>query len=60
MGKIKVAATVGDTIHPKYGLLTVGQQYEIDEEEFGDEIFEKQVEAQVEDEHKPLTSDKEE
>lgn len=42
MATIKVIAKVGDTHHPRLGLLKKGQEYEIDESDFGDEIFEKQ------------------
>lgn len=45
MPKIKVTAKIGDTIHPKYGQLVKGDEYTIEEEEFGEEIFEK-VETQ--------------
>lgn len=41
MPKITVKAKIGDTIHPKYGLLVKGSEYLIEEEEFGEEIFEK-------------------
>lgn len=41
MATIKVIAKIGDTYHPKYGELVKGHEYEIDEADFGDEIFEK-------------------
>lgn len=43
MPKISVKARIGDTIHPKYGLLVKGQEYTIEKEEFGEEIFERPV-----------------
>lgn len=45
MANIKVIAKVGNTYHPRFGLLEFGREYEIDEAEFGDEIFEKQQSA---------------
>lgn len=41
MAKITVTAKIGDTYHPKYGLLVKGQELTIDEEDFGGEIFER-------------------
>ena len=41
MPKITVKAKIGDTIHPKYGLLVKGEEYTIEEEELGEEIFER-------------------
>ena len=41
MATIKVIAKIGDTYHPKYGLLKKGAEYEIDEQDYGDELFEK-------------------
>jgi hypothetical protein len=41
MGMIKVKSRVGDTVHPKYGCLEVGRGLEIDEADFGDEVFER-------------------
>jgi hypothetical protein len=41
MATIKVTAKIGNTFHPKYGALVEGQEYTIDEADFGDEIFEK-------------------
>jgi hypothetical protein len=40
--QIKVIAKIGNTIHPRLGLLAAGEEYTIDESEFGDEIFTKQ------------------
>lgn len=49
MAKITVIAKIGDTIHPKYGFLVQGLEYEIDENDFGDEIFEvkKEIAAKI-------------
>lgn len=47
MAVIKVIAKIGDTHHPKYGLLIKGQEYEIDESDFGDEIFERATESKT-------------
>jgi len=41
MATIKVKSKVENTIHPKYGPLKKGQILEIDEKDFGDQIFEK-------------------
>jgi len=41
MATIRVIAKVGDTYHPKYGSLEKGREYDIEESDFGDEIFEK-------------------
>jgi len=41
MATIKVISKVGDTNHLKYGRLVRGKEYDIDEADFGDEIFEK-------------------
>ncbi len=42
MAIIKVTSKISNTYHPKYGELVAGQEYEIDEQDFGDEIFERQ------------------
>lgn len=49
MAVIKVIARIGGTIHPKYGLLEQGKEYEIEEADFGDEIFEvkKEITARI-------------
>ncbi len=39
--KIKVISKVGDTYHPKYGRLVKGMELEIEEADFGKEIFKK-------------------
>jgi hypothetical protein len=44
MAVIKVRSKIGNTVHPKYGPLEEGQELEIDEQDFGDEIFERYVE----------------
>jgi hypothetical protein len=41
MAVIKVIAKISNTYHPKYGALVAGQEYQIDEQDFGDEIFER-------------------
>ncbi len=41
MAVIKVRSKIGNTVHPKYGPLEEGQVLEIDEADFGDEIFER-------------------
>lgn len=41
MPKITVKAKIGDTIHPRLGQLVKGEEYLIEEEEFGEEIFEE-------------------
>jgi hypothetical protein len=46
MAKIRVIARVGDTIHPRLGRLVEGEEYEIEESEFGAEIFRKKTEPQ--------------
>lgn len=40
--KVKVIGKIGNTCHPRLGMLEEGQEYEIEESAFGDEIFEKQ------------------
>jgi hypothetical protein len=47
MATIKVIAKIGDTIHPRLGTLVKGEEYEIDETEFGDEIFELPKKASI-------------
>jgi hypothetical protein len=39
--KIKVISKVGDTVHPKYGRLVKGMELDIEEADFGKEIFKK-------------------
>jgi hypothetical protein len=41
MATITVIAKIGNTFHPKYGALVQGQELQIEEADFGDEIFEK-------------------
>lgn len=66
MARIRVLAKVGDTVHPRYGRLTEGQELEIEEADFGEEIFrrkggecayeagEEKTEGNRKKEHRPL------
>lgn len=39
--KINVVAKITAGVHPKYGAIIEGQTYTIDEQDFGDQLFDR-------------------